>query len=997
MSKKGVSKIAGNPTPKVGEKTLYTITGWYPSTPESDRNPALVTWELFKKRSNGSFTTTNIRKKGDGSFTFGEVASKNTYRLEAYLYEPEGAGATTIEITPQPAEVPEINKVELLYVDDSKGTVFSYTEKLVAKAQCVNLVDKKLVFSLWENDEQGEGHNTKNLFVDSKEAIVDRTGTATAEFVLTKALMQKAMQGERNPKELEFYVTVEYYKNKKHATGNTEVKNPDYRPPVKPSAPPAAPKSDAPTSKSSSVPPKASDSPAAQKPASQKEEKGIVDSITESARNTWNELWDWAESQGVIEPAQPPTQQPVEGRTVSIVQDSGVEDLLDAYFAKEEYTKQTGEVTGNFEYTIGSNGNRSSTAAEKENIARIIFGKPAVKALAEKKEYTTLEAIKAGLTKEVYNKNEKVTFQTFKLGAELKKISSAPLDTKLYLVARTSGLNGKQATLIIKEKDGLLKGSAGAVLPILEITKAQMEQATPATGEVPGTEKSQFTATIENGVAKVPIHLRPKSNDELKKWKDKLSKGKENGTYDYTFAGPTVIANEVAKKNIAKAILTNAREGRRGNPKIEEGKTAYLEDIEKSLQIKTYNPGDKITFTLYKKESELLYIQAKAQGEKQHDKEFLKAEGGYFTIGKNCECEERIRAFMRMLRVGEGTEGERGYTTQYSGTQFSDMSTHPETVITAGAYSSSAAGAYQIMRYTYWWLKGEKLTSDNRKAGIYEEAHDYVKKYSIPDFTAESQDKLCVIILKHKRSGSLDLITKNQIKESLEQYGSYEWASLPPGRYGQPAQTMDVALAKYERFLSEELAGTSDLHIKKGFLKEFGIPCNCGNEGGSSDWHHPLDRMELRGWYGSGFSPQSSDHGDAPIRHSGSHDGLDLYAPIGTQVYACVTGEVHEVYESETYGKTINIKGDYKGTTYYFFYAHLSEVNVSAKDPVDAGSPIGKTGKTGNASNQESKMNHLHFEVRTTGNRTGGRVDPLTTIAELKTGVNTNPDQTTQI
>ena len=124
---------------------------------------------------------------------------------------------------------------------------------------------------------------------------------------------------------------------------------------------------------------------------------------------------------------------------------------------------------------------------------------------------------------------------------------------------------------------------------------------------------------------------------------------------------------------------------------------------------------------------------------------------------------------------------------------------------------------------------------------------------------------------------------------------------------------------------------------------------------------------------------------------------LDLYAPIGTQVYTCVTGEVHEVYESETYGKTINIKGDYKGTTYYFFYAHLSEVNVSAKDPVDAGSLIGKTGKTGNASNQESKMNHLHFEVRTTGNRTGGRVDPLTTIAELKTGVNTNPDQTTQI
>ncbi|MBW7676325.1 peptidoglycan DD-metalloendopeptidase family protein [Chryseobacterium chendengshani] len=1000
MSKKGVSKITGNTSPKIGEATVYSVTDWYPATPQSQRSDAAVTWELFKKRSNGRFTSTNIKKTGTGTFTFGEVAQRNTYRLEAYLYEPEGNGPTTLEINPQPVAIPRINKVELQYVDDTPGTVFSYSEKLRARAQCVNLTGQKLKFSLWEDDAVGEGHNASNLLIETKESTVDRSGVATAEFMLTRALMQKAMRGETDPQKLEFYVTVEYFSDRKHATDNIHVNNPSHIPASTPqtrpqsgnTTPPPATQSPRP---SSNVPPRAQGSPAESKPQSQKEEKGILDTV----KNWWDnlELWDWGESQGTINPTQTPTQQPAGGRTVSVVQDSAVEELLDAYFAKKEYTKQTGEVAGSFEYTIGSNGNRSATDAEKNRIAGIILGKSAVKALAEKKEYTTLEAIKAGLTKDIYNKNEKVTFQTFKLGAEFKKVNSAPLDTKLYLVARTSGLNGKQATLIIKEKDGLLKGSAGAVLPILEITEAQMEQATPATGEVPGTEKSQFTATIENGVAKVPIHLRPKSNDELKIWKDKLTKGKEDGTYDYTFAGATAIANETAKKNIAKAILTNAKEGKRGNPKIEDGKAAYLEDIEKSLEIKTYNPGDKITFKLYKKEPELLYIQAKAQGEKQHDKDFLKTDGAYFTVGKNCECEQRIRAFMRMLRIGEGTEGEKGYTTQYSGAQFSDMSTHPETVITAGAYSSSAAGAYQIMRYTYWWLKGEKLTSDNKKAGVYEESHDYVKKYSIPDFTAESQDKLCVIILKHKRSGSLDLITKNQIKESLEQYGSYEWASLPPGRYGQPAQTMDVALAKYEKFLSEELAGTSDLHIKKGFLKEFGIPCNCGNEGGSSDWHHPLARMELRGWYGSGFSPQSSDHGDAPIRHSGSHDGLDLYAPIGTQVYACVTGEVHEVYESTTYGNTINIKGDYKGTTYYFFYAHLSEVNVSAKDPVVAGNPIGKTGQTGNASGQESKMNHLHFEVRTTGNRTGGRVDPLTTIAELKTGVNTSPDQTTQI
>ncbi len=318
MSKKGVSKISGNPAPKVGEKTTYMVTDWYPATPAGERNPALVIWELFKKRSNGSFTTTNIKKKGDGSFTFGEVASKNTYRLEAYLHEPEGSGPTTIDITPQPAGIPKINRVELRYVDDTPGTVFSYTEKMVAVAYCVNLTGEKLLFTLWEDDAAGEGHNSKNKFVDSRQAVVGRTGTATAEFILTKALMQKSAQGERDPKELEFYVTVEYYKDKKHASDNVELKNPAYRPPVQQPAPAAPVKGNSPAPVPK-APAKAPGSPAASKPASQKEESGIFDAITESLRNKWNELWDWAESKGTVKPDKKPTPAKPEGKTTSVV------------------------------------------------------------------------------------------------------------------------------------------------------------------------------------------------------------------------------------------------------------------------------------------------------------------------------------------------------------------------------------------------------------------------------------------------------------------------------------------------------------------------------------------------------------------------------------------------------------------------------------------------------------------------------------------------------
>lgn len=306
MSKHGVSKISGNPSPKVGEKTIYTITEWYPATPKEKRNPALVTWELFKKRSNGKFTTTDIKKKGDGSFTFGEISQKHIYLLEAYLHHPEGKTPMALEITPQPNEIPKIGKVDLHYADDNKGSIFSFMEKLVAKAHCVNMRGKKLNFMLWEDDAKGEGHFANNLLIDSQQAYVERNGLATVEFMLTKAFMKKAMQGETDPKEFEFYVTVEYYLDKKHSSENVKVNNPlsfEFPPKPKP-VPPEKPAT-------------AKGSPAEQKPPSKKEEKGIID----KAIDTWNELWDWAESKGTVKKDKAPTQPKSEGRSVSVVKD----------------------------------------------------------------------------------------------------------------------------------------------------------------------------------------------------------------------------------------------------------------------------------------------------------------------------------------------------------------------------------------------------------------------------------------------------------------------------------------------------------------------------------------------------------------------------------------------------------------------------------------------------------------------------------------------------
>ena len=93
------------------------------------------------------------------------------------------------------------------------------------------------------------------------------------------------MQGEADPKQLEFYV------NKKHTTDNIEINNPFPQSPKHTSqATPVLPKQPS----KPAVIPKAKDSPAETKPISKKEEKGIGETIIKAGK----ELWDWWESKG---------------------------------------------------------------------------------------------------------------------------------------------------------------------------------------------------------------------------------------------------------------------------------------------------------------------------------------------------------------------------------------------------------------------------------------------------------------------------------------------------------------------------------------------------------------------------------------------------------------------------------------------------------------------------------------------------------------------------
>lgn len=168
--------------------------------------------------------------------------------------------------------------------------------------------------------------------------------------------------------------------------------------------------------------------------------------------------------------------------------------------------------------------------------------------------------------------------------------------------------------------------------------------------------------------------------------------------------------------------------------------------------------------------------------------------------------EARVRAFMRMLRVGEGTVGESGYETLFGGQSFTkdyhkDFSDHPQISVTRGDLTSSAAGAYQVMGYTW---SDPKMTIHRADKGIV-------------DFTPKSQDEFCILIFKYKRKHSLDKIMQGDVEGALDIL-SYEWASLPPGRYGQPAKSKREALALYNKYLDKELKGSTDLHLDIGYI-----------------------------------------------------------------------------------------------------------------------------------------------------------------------------------
>ena len=139
----------------------------------------------------------------------------------------------------------------------------------------------------------------------------------------------------------------------------------------------------------------------------------------------------------------------------------------------------------------------------------------------------------------------------------------------------------------------------------------------------------------------------------------------------------------------------------------------------------------------------------------------------------------QVRALLNTIRYAEGTSGETGYQTMFGGGQFSDMSRHPDKVISSGKYKSAAAGAYQFLPGTWRDMAGE---------------------LGLKKFGPAEQDVAAIGLIE--RRGALDPFLRGEKFGKVIDKLAPEWASLPTAQggsyYGQPSKSLGDLYRVYE-------------------------------------------------------------------------------------------------------------------------------------------------------------------------------------------------------
>jgi muramidase (phage lysozyme) len=143
------------------------------------------------------------------------------------------------------------------------------------------------------------------------------------------------------------------------------------------------------------------------------------------------------------------------------------------------------------------------------------------------------------------------------------------------------------------------------------------------------------------------------------------------------------------------------------------------------------------------------------------------------------------RAMLDTLATTEGTRGvsDDGYNEYFTGKLFSDCTQHPNVTHCSGNLCSTAAGRYQFLTDTWRGL-------------------------GLPNFYPNYQDIGALSLITNKRGVALPPDRALTYAEFVAAMGdctrglALEWASLPPGCYGQPSYTLAQTWQIYSNFVA---------------------------------------------------------------------------------------------------------------------------------------------------------------------------------------------------
>jgi muramidase (phage lysozyme) len=128
-----------------------------------------------------------------------------------------------------------------------------------------------------------------------------------------------------------------------------------------------------------------------------------------------------------------------------------------------------------------------------------------------------------------------------------------------------------------------------------------------------------------------------------------------------------------------------------------------------------------------------------------------------------------VKAFLAVIRKGEGTYDANGYRRLFGGQLFISFADHPRVTVKAGGYTSTAAGAYQFL------------------SSVWDETKNAM---NLKDFSPANQDLAALGRIAAR--GALDDVIAGRFTAAVQKCAK-EWASLPFSPYGQPTQTLAAA------------------------------------------------------------------------------------------------------------------------------------------------------------------------------------------------------------